>query len=214
MRHAQRARKEALAMAEEHSEIVHSDIFHCQKCGRIAYQPQGTSPPPACCEQPMVRAVCGVAKSSAGSENAESAPEENVEEYALLAEALELSHWSRTFPDADGARYAELAQRVASLASAVADQFQNEERASELAKAIASEGTQRAAAQRLRDEEEPLLAAFGLLVDDLRQGATRFHGWAEVCDRLDALAAAFRRHEEIENDLLRHVIHEGSGRQS
>jgi hypothetical protein len=210
-------------MAEEHSgelhgdvlhgDVPHSDIFHCLTCGRIAYQPQGTSPP-ACCERPMIRAVTGVAKSGPGSEETAPAPDGNDEEYALLAEALELSHWSRTVPDTDSARYAELGQRVASLATAVADQFQNEERAGELAKAIAGDIPQRAAAQRLKDEEEPLLAAFGLLVDDLRQGATRFHGWADVCDRLDALALAFRRHEEIESDLLRHVIHEGSGRQS
>jgi|HubBroStandDraft_6_1064221.scaffolds.fasta_scaffold32777_2 hypothetical protein len=206
-------------MAEEHSDLPHgdvlqSDIFHCLKCGRIAYEPHGTAPPPACCEQPMIRAVTGVATTGPVGGDVESPPEAIIEEYALLAEALELSHWSRTFPDADSARYTELAQRVASLATAVADQFHNEERAGELAKAIAGEAAHRAAAQRLQDEEETLLAAFGLLVDDLQQGAARFHGWAEVCDRLDALASAFRRHEEIESDLVRHVIHEGSSRQS
>jgi hypothetical protein len=201
-------------MAEKHADVVPNDIFHCLNCGRIAYLPQGFSPPPACCGQPMVRAVSGVTKSGPGSERTESFPTENVEEYALVAEALELSHWSRSFPDADTARYAELAQRVQQLAAAVADQFHNEERTAELSKALAGDATQRAAAQRLREEEEPLLAAFGLLVDDLRQGEVGFHGWAEVCDRLDALAAAFRRHEEIESDLLRHLVHEGSGRKN
>jgi hypothetical protein len=160
----------------------------------------------------MVRAVADVVKDGPRLEGGGSAPETEVEEYALLAETMELSHWSRSFPDADIARYEELAQRVAALAGAVADQFQNEERAGELAKAIGSDAAQRATGQRLRDEEQPLLASFARFVDDLRQGATRFHGWAEVCDRLDALAAAFRRHEESESDLLRHVIHEGSAR--
>jgi hypothetical protein len=201
-------------MAEEHVDVVPNDIFHCLNCGRIAYLPHGISPPPACCGQPMVRAVSGVAKSGPGSEHTESFPTENVEEYALVAEALELSHWSRSFPDADSARYAELAQRVHELAAAVGDQFHNAERTAELSKALAGDATQRAAAERLRQEEEPLLAAFGLLVDDLRQGGARFHGWAEVCDRLDALAAAFRRHEEIESELLRHLVHEGSGRKN
>jgi hypothetical protein len=195
-------------------DVSSNDIFHCLNCGRIAFQPQGTSPPPACCNQPMVRAVSGVAKSGPGSEHLEPAPDENLEEYALLAETLELSRWSRSFPDTDNTRYAELAQRVSALASAVADQFHNEERSEELAKALGGDTTQRAAALRLREEEKPLLAAFTLFVDDLRQGPTRFHGWAEVCDRLDALAAAFRRHEQVESDLMRHVLHEGSGRQS
>jgi hypothetical protein len=190
----------------------HSDIFHCLKCGRIAYEPHGTSPPPACCAQPMVRAVADVVKEGPRLEGGGTAPEADVEEYALLAEATELAHWSRSFPDADVSRYEELAQRVAALAGAVADQFQNEDRAGELAKAIGGDAAQRAAGQRLRDEEQPLLSSFARFVDELRQGATRFHGWAEVCDRLDALAAAFRRHEETESDLLRHVIHESSGR--
>jgi hypothetical protein len=190
----------------------HNDIFHCLKCGRIAYEPHGTSPPPVCCAQPMVRAVADVVKDGPRLEGGGSTPETEVEEYALLAETIGLSHWSRSLPDADIARYEELAQRVAALAGAVADQFQNEERAGELAKAIGSDAAQRAAGQRLRDEEQPILASFARFVDDLRQGATRFHGWAEVCDRLDALAATFRRHEETESDLLRHVIHEGSAR--
>ena len=104
--------------------------------------------------------------------------------------------------------------RFGTFQAAVADQFHNEERSEELAKALAGDATQRAAAVRLREEEKPLLAAFTLFVDDLRQGPTRFHAWAEVCDRLDALAAAFRRHEQVETDLMRHVLHEGSGRQA
>lgn len=192
----------------------HQDIFHCLKCGRIAYEPHGTSPPPACCGQPMVRAVADVAKSGPEGETGVTARGGDLEEYALLAEAMELSHWSRSFPDADSARYAELAQRVSALAGAVADQFHNEERAGEFAKALTGGAAQRAAAQRLRDEEQPLLAAFSLLVDDLRVGASRFHGWAEVCDRLDALAAAFKQHEQIESHLLQDVLHQGSGRQN
>src|SRR5271156_3985460 len=101
MRHAHQARKEALAMAEEHRSLFpgdhfESDIFHCLKCGRIAYEPHGTSPPPACCEQPMIRAVTGVAKTGPVSADVEPPPEEIIDEYALLAEAIELTHWSRT----------------------------------------------------------------------------------------------------------------------
>jgi hypothetical protein len=162
----------------------------------------------------MIRAVSGVAKSGPGSDHLESAPDENLEEYALLADTLELARWSRSFPDTDNTRYAELAERVSALANAVSDQFHNEERSEELARALAGDARQRAAAVRLHEEEEPLLAAFALFVDDLRQGPSRFHSWAEVCDRLDALAATFRRHEQVESDLMRHVLHEGSGRQS
>jgi hypothetical protein len=189
-----------------------NDIFHCLKCGRIAYEPHGTSPPPACCGQPMVRAVADVAKPGPGGGEGKSPRESEVEEYALLAEVMELSHWSRAFPDADVARYDELALRVDSLSRAVADQFQNEDRAGELAKVLGSEALYPEVVQRLRSEEQALLASFGLFVADLRNGPSRFHGWAEVCDRLDALSTAFRRHEETESDLLRHVIHEGSGR--
>jgi hypothetical protein len=211
-------------MAEEHS-----DIFHCLNCGRIAYEPHGTSPPPACCGQPMVRAVADVVKdgptlesggtASGGSTSGETvsgegAREADVEEYALLADAMELSHWSRSFPDTDVSRYEKLVERVAALAGAVADQFQNEERAGELAKAIGSDATHHAAAQRLREEERQLLSSFALFVDDLRQGAPRFRGWAEVCDRLDALASAFRRHETTESELLRQVIAEESARRN
>jgi hypothetical protein len=191
----------------------HQDIFHCLKCGRLDYEPHGTSPPPACCGQPMVRAVAAVTTTAPRTERVATAPEE-VEEYALLAEAMELSNWSRTFPVADVSRYEELAHRLAGLATAVADQFQNEDRAGELAKAVGTESTQMATAQQLRDQEQPLLAAFHLFVDDLRVGPTRFRGWADVCDRLDALAHAFRRHEETERDLLRSIIHESSARPS
>jgi hypothetical protein len=37
-------------MAEEHADRSQSDIFHCLKCGRIAYLPHDTNPPPACCD--------------------------------------------------------------------------------------------------------------------------------------------------------------------
>ena len=99
-------------MAEDHN-----DIFHCLKCGRIAYEPHGTSPPPACCGQPMVRAVADVAKPGPGGGEGKPPRESEVDEYALLAEAMELSHWSRSFPDADVARYDELALRVESLSA-------------------------------------------------------------------------------------------------
>jgi hypothetical protein len=191
-----------------------NDIFHCLKCGRIAYEPHGTAPPPACCGQPMVRAVASVEKTGPRIEGTGAPRESEVEEYALLAEVMELSHWSHSFPDADVARYEELSQRVEALARAVTDQFHNEDRAGELAKAIGRDSALRAVVERLRGEEQALLASFTLFVDDLCHGPTRFHGWAEVCDRLDALARAFRRHEEGESDLLRHVIHEGSGRRN
>ncbi len=132
-------------MAEDHN-----DIFHCLNCGRIAYEPHGTSPPPACCGQPMVRAVADVAKPGPGGGEGKTRRESDVEEYALLAEAMELSHWSRSFPDADVARFDELALRVESLTRAVADQFQSEDRAGELAKVIGGEAVYPEAVERLR----------------------------------------------------------------
>jgi hypothetical protein len=185
----------------------HNDIFHCLKCGRLAYEPHGTSPPPACCSQPMIRAVADVVKEEPRTEIERDA---DVEEFALLAEAMELSHWSRSFPDTDVARYEELAQRVEALAGAVADQFQSEERVGELAKAIAGNPAQRAAVDGLHNEEQALLSSLDRFVADLRRGPTGFRGWAEVCDRLDLLMAAFRQHEETESDVLRRAIHEDS----
>jgi len=189
---------------------VRSDIFHCLKCGRIAYEPHGTSPAPACCRQPMVRAVVDVVKEGPRTQHAETGREAEVEEYALLAEAMELSHWSRSFPDTDVSRYEELAQRVEALAGAVADRFQSEEHADELAKALGGNPARRAAVERLRDKEQAVLSSLGLFVADLRRGPTGFRGWAEVCDRLDLLISAFRQHEEAESELLRRAIHEDS----
>jgi hypothetical protein len=196
---------EALLMTVEHS-----DIFHCLKCGRLAFEPHGTSPPPACCGQPMVRAVADVVKEGPRTVRADAERAADVEEYALLAEAMELSHWSRSFPDTDVSRYEDLAQRVEALARAVADQFQSEERAADLAKAIGGIATHRAAVERLRDEERALFSAFDRFVADLRRGPTSFRGWAEVCDRLDLLTSAFREHEETESELVRRAIQEDS----
>jgi hypothetical protein len=188
----------------------HSDIFHCLKCGRLAYEPHGTSPAPACCGQPMVRAVADVVKEGPPTELAKTGREAEVEEYALLAEAMELSHWSRSFPDADVSRYEELAQRVKALAGALADQFQSEEHADDLAKAIGGNPAQRAAVERLRVEEQAMLSSLNLFAADLRRGPAGFRGWADVCDRLDLLTAAFRAHEDRESELLRQAIHEDS----
>ena len=111
----------------------------------------------------------------------------DLEEYALLAEAMELSRWSRSFPDTDVSRYEELAQRVEALAGAMADQFRSEERNPE----------------SLREAERALVSDFERFVVDVRRGPASFRGWAEVCDRLDSLTATFRRHEELESELLR-----------
>jgi hypothetical protein len=192
----------------------HKDIFHCLKCGRIDYEPHGMSPAPACCGQPMVRAVADVAKEGPRINRADTGREAEVEEYALLAEAIELSHWSRSFPDTDVAKYEELAQRVEALAGAVADQFQSEERADELAKVIAGNPAERAGVERLRDEEQAMLSSLDLFAVDLRRGPTGFRGWAEVCDRLDLLTSAFRRHEATESELLRRAIHKDSSPRS
>jgi len=37
----------------------HTDIYHCQTCGRMVYRPHGTAAPTCCCE-PMVCAVADV----------------------------------------------------------------------------------------------------------------------------------------------------------
>ena len=192
----------------------HSDIFHCLKCGRIDYEPHGTSPAPACCGQPMVRAVADVVKEGPRTEPGETGHEAEIEEYALLAEAMELSHWSRSFPDADVSRYEELAQRVEALSGAVADQFHAEEHVEQLAKAIEGNPQHGAAFQTLRDEEQALLTSLNLFTAELRRGPKAFRGWAEVCDRLDFLTLAFRRHEERESELLQRTVRENSSPRS
>jgi len=43
------------------------DIFHCQKCGRMVYQPHGASAP-TCCRETMVCAVAGAVRNPSGDE--------------------------------------------------------------------------------------------------------------------------------------------------
>jgi len=41
--------------------IQHTTVFHCQECGRLAYQTRGMLTP-ACCGQPMACAVVDLAR--------------------------------------------------------------------------------------------------------------------------------------------------------
>ena len=82
----------------------------------------------------MVRAVTDIVKDLPQQGLAEPERESDVEEYALLAEAVELSNWCHRITDVDISRYNELAQRLQALGRALADQFEDGERSGRLRK--------------------------------------------------------------------------------
>jgi len=193
--------------------VQESDIFHCLKCGRMVYEPHGTSPPPACCQEPMVRAVTHVTKQPHVSDSSCIEREPDLEEYALLAEAIDLSNWCHSFPDTDASRYEELASRIEALYGALTDRFESRERGKS-----SQPATGRAARQSERDhlyhKQRQFLAALESFRVELRQGTLSFQDWAQVCDRLDSLTAAFRHLEEEERELLREAPHKDAARRS
>jgi hypothetical protein len=169
--------------------VQQADLFHCLACGRVAYEPHG-GPAPDCCGQPMVRAVADVARSmpsgsapnSAGADSAST----DITEHALFAEVVELSQWCHGLQDVDISRSEELANRLSVLYQALVDQFEDLHQ---------PEPT----AERLNERGRSLLASFGRLVAQLRNGPFPFGSWAQVCDRMDELVAEFRQYVEAES---------------
>jgi len=183
--------------------VQRMDIFHCVACGRVDYQPHGAAAP-ACCSEPMVRAVADVVKEVPERGFAAA----DAEEHALLAEAVEILNWCRAVPDAS--RYEELARRVDGLREALRDQFENQVQS---VNGIVDPG-RKSLINQLRNEQQRLLGTLTRLVNDLRHGASRFRGWDDVCERLEWLTSDMRRHGETEDELARTAIHEDSSRRN
>ena len=200
-----RSSQEGPAMVEGNQ-----DIFHCLKCGRLAYELHGTSPPPACCGQPMVRAVSAVTTTGPQTERKRR-----------RRKWKNMPCWPKRWSSPTGAahsrsrtfRVTKSCAPPCGLATAVADQFQNEDPRASWPRPLARNRTRWLSPSSCGTRSNHCWRPLSFR-GRFRAGPTRFRGWAEVCDRLDALAHAFRRHEETERDLLRSIIHESSARPS
>ncbi len=180
--------------------VQHADIFHCLCCGRVIYEPHGT-PAPTCCRQPMVRAVSDVVTDVPPPLFVDGVQAAETQENALLAEAVELGNWCHTIEDIDVSRYQELAEKLRELHAALLDRFDLVEQQNKSAHFAAAAESKRSEVERLRAEHRQILVELELFVADLKQGESSFRGWAEVCERLDALVADFRRNEDAQNAL-------------
>jgi hypothetical protein len=177
--------------------VQHADLFHCLACGRVAYEPHG-GPAPDCCGQPMVRAVADVVKEMLSVRPPDSAPG-NITEHALFAEVVELSQWCHGLQDVDISRTEELANRLSVLYQALIDQFEDLHLPEPTVAPDACQESPQRVAERLNERGRRLVAGFGRLVSQLRNGPSPFGSWAEVCDRMDELAAEFRQYVEAES---------------
>src|ERR1700733_3371056 len=174
--------------------VQQADLFHCLACGRVAYEPHG-GPAPDCCGQPMVRAVADVARSmtsgsapnSAGADSAAT----DITEHALFAEVVELAQWCHGLQDVDISRSEELANRLSVLYQALIDQFEDLHLPEPTVAPDACQESPQRVADRVNERGRRLVAGFGRLVSQLRNGPSPFGSWAEVCDRMDELAAEF-----------------------
>jgi hypothetical protein len=185
--------------------VQHTDIFHCQKCGRVVYQSHG-DPGPRCCEEPMVCAVADIAEERPPEELRPPGYTPGLEDHALLDELTEQSKLCRSIEDTEDLPFQDLARRLDSLHSALLDQFEDEERGGDLAKVLEVDPRYEAQVGHFRDEHRQFLSALERFIQDLRQGQPYFRGWDEVCERLDSLVADFRQHEEAENELVRQAM--------
>jgi hypothetical protein len=196
--------------------VQYTDIFHCQTCGRMVYQPQGALPP-TCCSEPMVRAVadvvheptkCAVITEQTGSPASRRLPAE-VTEHAVVQEVADLSNWCHSVDEEDGSRYGELARRLRSLHDLLLDRYDAEERTG--ANVLAADARFGHDVARLRREDRDLLESLDHLIHDLGHGEAGFRGWVEVCERFDSFAADCQRHEQAEIDLVQTALEEDLG---
>src|ERR1700733_10645318 len=177
--------------------VQHADVFHCLACGRVAYEPHG-GPAPDCCGQPMVRAVADVVKEMPSVRPPDSAPG-NITEHALFAEMVELSQWCHGLQDVDISRSEELANRLSVLYQALVDQFEDLHQLEPTAARSSREQSPERVAERLNERGRLLVASFGRLVAQLRNGPFPFASWARLCDRMDELVTEFRQYVEAES---------------
>jgi hypothetical protein len=181
--------------------VQHSDLFHCLACGRVAYEPHGGSAPD-CCGQPMVRAVADVVEDvPSGSPPDSAAPDltpGDITEHALFAEVVELSQWCHGLQDVDISRSEELANRLSVLYQALIDQFEDLHQPEPTVVPDSREESPQRIAEMLNERGRLLVASFGRLVAQLRNGPFPFTSWAQVGDRVDELVAEFRQYVEAE----------------
>jgi hypothetical protein len=182
--------------------VQQADLFHCLACGRVAYEPHG-GPAPDCCGQPMVRAVADVARSmtsgsapnSAGADSAAT----DITEHALFAEVVELAQWCHGLQDVDISRSEELANRLSVLYQALVDQFEDLHQPEPTAARSSREQSPERVSEQVDERGRSLVASFGRLVAQLRNGPFPFGSWAQVCDRMDELVTEFRQYVEAES---------------
>ncbi len=187
--------------------VQHTDIFHCQKCGRIAYEPHG-SKVPTCCGETMVRAVSGAIREVAGGPTMvkSAALQASQREHAVMEEVGEIARWCHSVIDEDGSRYGELADRLRSLHDVMLDRFDAEEWSGDVARIVAAHPALKSDAAQLRRQQLDLLERLSQLISDLQQGEAGFRGWEEVRERFESFRADYRRHEQLEMSLLHSAL--------
>jgi hypothetical protein len=182
--------------------VQHADLFHCLACGRVAYEPHG-GPAPDCCSQPMVRAVADVIEDVPSGSPPDSAARDSapgdITEHALFAEVVELSQWCHGLRDVDISRSEELANRLSVLYQALIDQFEDLHLPEPIVAPSSREESPQRVAEVLNERGLRLVASFGRLVAQLRNGPFPFASWAQVGDRMDELVAEFRQYVEAED---------------
>jgi hypothetical protein len=189
-----------------------SDIFHCQKCGAVVYQSHGRSAP-NCCGETMACAVADGVKETPKDRSAQEAfkgAAADGREHVLLQEVAELSTCCR-LKQGDSSEYAELARRLRSVYGLLLGQFDDKERAGDLAKVLATDARYSRNVDQFRNEHRELLEFVDRLINDLRRGDSGFHGWSEVCQRVDSFAADMRSHERAKAELIQIALEEDLG---
>ncbi len=184
--------------------VQRADIFHCQKCGRMAYAPHGGTPP-ECCGNAMVLAVSdGLygTEQNVGTVRPRTRPSDAETEDAIMAEVHQLSRWCRSVVGENGANYGELAVRLRPLRDLLFDRFEAEERTGDLAKEAADRPPMTQPINRVRDQHRDLVGCLENLLSDLGRGEAGFRGWEEVCERFDAFAEDYRQHCRAHADLV------------
>jgi hypothetical protein len=137
----------------------------------------------------------GSAPNSAGADSAAT----DITEHALFAEVVELSQWCHGLQDVDISRSEELANRLSVLYQALIDQFEHLHRPEPTVALDSREDSPRRVAEQLNERGRRLVASFGRLVAQLRNGPFPFASWAQLCDRMDELVVEFRQYVEAES---------------